>query len=75
MFSPSIRISEKTLKFDNIRRDKKEFHKFKERVDLELVNVDQILISDKFKQSDDGFKYLISYKEGETVKPVCIILS
>ena len=39
-----------------------------------LVNVDQIVISEKFKHSDDGFKYFIGYKEGEIVKPLCIIL-
>ena len=31
-------------------------------------------MSDKFKQNDDGFKYFIGYKEGEIVKPLCIIL-
>ena len=31
-------------------------------------------MSDKFKHSDGGFKYLIGYKEGEIVKPLCIIL-
>ena len=31
-------------------------------------------MSDKFKHSDDGFKYFIGYKEVETVKPLCIIL-
>ena len=40
----------------------------------DLVNVDQIVISDKFKHSGDGFKYFIGYKEGEIVKPLCIIL-
>ena len=30
--------------------DKKEFHKSKQPVNLDLVNVDQIVISDKFKQ-------------------------
>ena len=41
---------------------------------MDLVNVDQIVISDKFKHCDDGFKYFISYKEGEIVKLLCIIL-
>ena len=41
---------------------------------MDLVNIDQIVISDKFKHSDDGFKYFISYKEGEIVKLLCIIL-
>ena len=67
-----IRISEKTLKVDNIRVNKKELRKFKQSIDL--VNVDQIVVSDKFKHSDDGFKYFIGYKEGEIVKPLCIIL-
>ena len=70
----SIRTSEKTLKFDNIRVNKKEFHKFKQPIDLSLVNVDQIIVSDKFKHSDDGFKYFIGYREGEIVKPLCMIL-
>ena len=45
----SIRMSEKTLKFDNIRANKKEFLKSKQPIDLNLVNVDQIVVSDKFK--------------------------
>ena len=67
-------MNEKTLKFDNIRVNKKEFHKSKKSINLDLANVDQIVISDKFKHSDDGFKYFIGYKEGEIVKPLCIIL-
>ena len=52
---------------------KKEFHKSKQPIDLDLINVDQIVVSDKFKHNDDGFKYFIGYKEGEIVKPLCII--
>ena len=39
-----------------------------------LVNIDQIVVFDKFKHSDDGFKYFIGYKDGEIFKPLCIIL-
>ena len=67
-------MTEKTLKFDNIWVNKKEFHKSKQPIDLVLVNVDQIVITDKFKHSDDGFKYFLGYKEGEIVKLLCIIL-
>ena len=65
-------MSEKTLKFDNIRVNKKEFHKSKQPIDLNLINIDQIVVFDKFKHSDDGFKYFIGYKEGETVIYYCI---
>ena len=67
-------MSEKTLKFNNIRVNKKEFHKSKQPIDLDLVTVDQIVVSDKFRHSDEGFKYFIGYQEGEIVKPLCIIL-
>ena len=67
-------MGKKTLKFDNIRVNKKEFHESKQPINLDLVKVDQIVVSDKLKHNDDGFKYFITYKEGETVKPLCIIL-
>ena len=67
-------MSEKTLKFDNIVVNKKEFQKYKRSIDLDLINVDQIVISDKFKYNDDGFKYFIGYKEDDIVKPLCISL-
>ena len=38
------------------------------------VNVDQILVSDKFNNNNEGFKYLIGYQEGEILKALCIIL-
>ena len=66
---------EKTRKFDNVMVNKKEFQKFKQPTDLMSINVDQIVISDKFKHSEEGFKYFIGYQEGEIVKPLCIILA
>ena len=67
-------MSEKTLNFDNIRVNKKELHNSMQPIDLMSVNVDQIVLSDKFKHSGEGFKYFIGYQEGEIVKPLCIIL-
>ena len=67
-------MSEKTLKFNNIRVNKKEFHKSKQPTDLMSVKVDQIVVSDKFKHGAEGFKYFIGYQEGEIVKQSYIIL-
>ena len=67
-------MNEETLKFSNIRLDKKEFHKSKQPIELMLVNVDQIVVSDKFKHNNEGFKYFIGSLEGGTVKPLCILL-
>ena len=67
-------MSKKTLKFDNVEVNKKEFHASNQPVALNLANVNQILISDKFKHSDTGFKYFIAYKDDNIVRPSCIIL-
>ena len=67
-------MSQKTLKFNNIRLNKKKFQKSKEPIDLLSVDVDQIVVSYKFKHNDEGFKYFIGYLKGEIVKPLCIIL-
>ena len=68
-------MSDKTLKFNNIRLNKKGVHKSKQPIDLMSVNVDEIVVSDKFKHNNEGFKYFVGYQEGEIVKPLCIILS
>ena len=67
-------MGEKTLKFNNIRPNKKEFHKSKEPIYFLSVNVDQIVVSDKFKHNNEVFKHFIGYQKGEIVKPLCIIL-
>ena len=61
-------MSEKTLKFNNI------ILKSKEPIDLLSVDLDQIVVSHKFKHNDEGFKYFIGDLKGEIVKPLCIIL-
>ena len=67
-------MSEKTLKFNNIILNKKKFHRSKEPIDLLSVDLDQIVVSHKFKHNDEGFKYFIGYLKGEIIKPLCIIL-
>ena len=67
-------MSEKTLKFNNIKLNKKELHKSKQPIDSKSANVDQIVVSGRFKHSGDGLKYFIGYQEGEIVKSLCINL-
>ena len=60
---------------NNIRLNKKEFYKSEELIDLMSVIVDQIVVSDKFKHNNEGFKYFfIGYLEVGIVKPLFIIL-
>ena len=60
-------MTEKTLKFNNIRVNKKKFHMSKKAIDLMSVNVNKIVVSDKFNHNEVGFRYSIGYHKGEIV--------
>ena len=68
-------MTKKTLRFNNIRVNKKKVHISKEPIDLMSVNIDQIVAFDKFNNNNNGSRYFIGYQEGEIVIPLCIILS
>ena len=67
-------MGEKALKFNNIKVNKKEFHKSKQAIDLDSIITDKIVISDKFRHNEESFKYFIVYQEYEMIRPLCIIL-
>ena len=67
-------MGKKTLKFNSIRLNKKEFHKFKHAIELDSVDTKKTVVSDRFRHSEEGFKYFTGYQEHEIVKPLCIIL-
>ena len=54
-------MSQKTLKSGDIVVNKKEFHASEQAIALNSVKTGKILVSYKFKHSDDGFKYFIGY--------------
>ena len=70
----NITMSEKILKFNNVKINKKEFHKSKKVIDLDSIDTDEIVVSDKFRHNEEIFKYFTGYQEDEIVKPLCIIL-
>ena len=68
-------MSEQTLKFGDIVVNKKEFHASKQAIALNSVKTGKILLSYKFKRSDDGFTYFIGYlHDDDVIRPLCIIL-
>ena len=62
-------MNEKTLKFSNIKINKKEFHKSKQAINLDSVTTDKIVVSDKLRHSEESYKYYIGYQEDEIIKP------
>ena len=68
-------MSEHTLNFGDTVVNKREFHASKQVIALNLVNTNKIVVSDKFKHSDDSSKYLIGYlRDDDVIRPLCIIL-
>ena len=64
-------MSEKT---HDIILNKKESQRSKGQINLFSVNIDQIVVSDKFKHNKKVSRHFIGYPEDEIVKPLCIIL-
>ena len=72
----SITMSEQTLKFNEYLVNKREFHASKQAITLNLVDTNEVVISDKFKYSDDGdgSKYCIGCLHcDDVIRPLCII--
>ena len=44
------------------------FYISRQVIDLNLVDVNKIVISDKLKHTDDGFKYFTGYNQGDIIK-------
>ena len=70
----SIRMSEKILKFGDVEVNKNEYRASKQPIALNLVNINQIVVSDKFKRSGKCFKYFIGYKDNDIIRPLYIVL-
>ena len=63
-----------SLKFGEIKiKPKNEFHRSKQPIYLNQVETSKTFISDKFKL-EDCVKNFIWYENGESVKPLCVIL-
>ena len=66
-------MNKKTLKFNNIRVNKKKIHMSRKAIELMSVNINKIVVSDKLNHNEDCFKYFIGYQKGEIVRTLYII--
>ena len=67
-------MSKNKLKFGDVEVNKREFHASKHPIAFNSVDIDKIVIFDKFKHSNKGAKYFISYKDDDIIRHLCIIL-
>ena len=65
-------MGKRTVKFGNFIVNKKWFPASKKPIALNLVKIEKIIVSDRFKHSDKCFKYSIGYTSDNIIGPLCI---
>ena len=69
---PYIKISQKIIKFDDIKIEEYEFHQHENPISINDVDIDKIVVSSKLPFDKKDFKYLILYKDAGKTRSLCI---
>ena len=64
-------MEKKNMKFGNIEIQKQ---KHKGPISIKTIEINKIVVSNRFSFGKKRFKYIISYKDSKKVKPLCIFL-
>ena len=67
-------MSLKKIKFGDKEVDKKEFYSSKQAISLDPVDLDKIVVSNKWKINETTYKYLCVYLNNDVIQPLCVIL-
>ena len=67
-------MSPKTIKFGDKEINRKEFYWSKQAIPLDSVNLDKIVVSNKWKINDTTYKYLCGYLNNDVIQALCVIL-
>ena len=67
-------MSSRKIKFGDKEVNKKEFYSSKQAIPLDSVDLDKIIVSNKWKISDATYKYLCRYLNNDVIQPLCVIL-
>lgn len=63
------------LKFSEIECEKREFDDSTRAIAISNVNINKIILSDRFSCSKNGSKFFVSYENNEKVRPRCVSCS
>ena len=67
-------MSLKKIKFGDKEVDKKEFYSSKQAISLDSVDLDKIVVSNKWKINETTYKYLCVYLNNDIIQPLCVTL-
>ena len=67
-------MSSRKIKFGDKEVDKKEFYSSKQAISLDSVDLNKMVVSNKWKINDTTYKHLCGYLNNGTIQPLCVIL-
>ena len=65
-------MNKKILKFDETEIEEYEFHQYKSLSSIKDIDINEIVVSNKFSFVKQDFKYFIGYKYNKEIRPFCI---
>ena len=67
-------MDKKIIKFDDTEIEEYEFHQYKSLISINDIDINKIIVSNKFPFSKQDFEYFISYNDAKKIRPLCIFL-
>ena len=67
-----MKMSKKFIKTDDTEIEEYKFHQYKGPISINNIDINKIVVFDKFTFGKQDFKYFISYKDNKEIIPLCI---
>ena len=67
-------MSLRKIKFGNKEVNKREFYSSKQTISLDSVDLNKIVVSNKWKINDTTYKHICGYLNNDTIQPLRVIL-
>ena len=65
-------MDKKSIKFDDTEIEENEFHQYKSPFSISDLDINEIVVSNKFHFRKQDFRYFIGYKDNKEIMPLCI---
>ena len=65
-------MEKKIIKFNDTGIEKYKFHQYKSPILINELNINKVVVSNRFPFGKRDFKYFIGYKDNKEIRPLCI---
>ena len=66
-------MSNKIIKIDDTEIEEYKFHQHKSPISINNIDINEIVLSNKFPFNKQDVKYFLRYKNNEEIRPLCIL--